>query len=123
MIFAVKAAQEVVRQGADQSGTRRRTVQSRRLVFGAKPLYLLCDQLPDEVASDHWLIAEEVETVPAGEPVIDLKAERVQEDSTDPTIDLKAERVQTDPADPTDRSSPPPAPAVQDAPKPKGGRR
>jgi hypothetical protein len=108
MIFAVKAAQEVVRQGPDQSGTRRRTVQARQLVFGAKPIYLLCDQLPEEVASDHFLIAEEVETVPDGGEVIDLKAERVQDDPA--------------PADSIEISNPPPAPAAQAAPRPKGRR-
>jgi hypothetical protein len=105
MLFEIKAGAGVV----TTSGARRRKVYGQTLIFTAAPVYLECDELPDVLATDKHLRVKEVDAAPEGAPIIRLKAERVQEDSTDPgpITNLKAERVQEDSTDPTDPSAAP----------------
>lgn len=106
MLYEIRADRNVTSKGPEGSGTRRRTIKLPEgevtLTLGAQPIYLNADVLPPEIATDEHLLTKEVTagTFDPGTPVIDLKAERVQEEMTaapaDPgeEDDLKAERVQ-----------------------------
>jgi hypothetical protein len=106
MIFKVRPTADVLRTKPENQGTRRRTIATasgpRPFVFGLEPVYLRCDALPPEIATDKHLLATPVDAVDPGTPIIDLdlKAERVQADEITPPGDpgLKAERVQAAPA-------------------------
>ncbi len=103
MLYEIRADRDVTSKAPEGTGTRRRTVElpggPMTLTIGAKPIYLNADVLPPEIATDEHLLTKAVtaESFDPGTTVIDLKAERVQEEMTaDPgdTTDLKAERVQ-----------------------------
>ena len=106
MLYEIRADRDVTSKGPESSGTRRRTVKLPEgevtITLGALPVYLNADVLPPEIAGDEHLVTKTVsaESLHPGVTVIELKAERVQEemtaDPTDPgdTTDLKAERVQ-----------------------------
>jgi hypothetical protein len=104
MLYEIRADRDVTSKGPEGSGTRRRTVKlpegSVTLTLGADPIYLNADVLPPEIAGDQPLLTKAVtaESFDPGTTVIDLKAERVQEESVaappDDGDDLKAERVQ-----------------------------
>ncbi len=108
MIFQIRADRDVTCKAPEGTGTRRRTIQVSTgpltLVLGAQPTYLECDELPIEIRTDDHLITRTVapETLDMEIVVINLKAERVQEQLTTPMRpELKAERVQGDnPDDP-----------------------
>lgn len=118
MLYEIRADRDVTSKGPEGSGTRRRTVKLPEgevtLTLGALPVYLNADVLPPEIAGDEHLLTKVVsaESVHPGVTVIELKSERVQEESVaDPgtsgdTTDLKSERVQeemtADPGDPGD---------------------
>jgi hypothetical protein len=76
------------------------------LTIGAQPIYLNADVLPPEIAADEHLLTKAVTagTFDTGATIINLKAERVQEEMTaappDVEDDLKAERVQKESAAP-----------------------
>jgi len=89
------------------TATRRCVVAGHVLTFGREPVYLRAAKLPPELADDRHLRIETVDTAPSGVPVINLKAERVEEESVapptaeaaiepdgGPVTDLKAERVE-----------------------------
>jgi hypothetical protein len=89
------------------TATRRCVVAGHVLTFGREPVYLRAAKLPPELADDRHLRIETVDTAPSGVPVINLKAERVEEESVAPPIaeaaiepdggpvtNLKAERVE-----------------------------
>jgi len=89
------------------AATRRCVVAGHLLTFGREPVYLRAAKLPPELADDRHLRIETVDTAPSGVPVINLKAERVEEESVapptaeaaiepdgGPVTDLKAERVE-----------------------------
>jgi hypothetical protein len=106
MLYEIRADRDVTSKGPEGSGTRRRTVKlpggPMTLTIGAQPIYLNADVLPPEIAGDEHLLTKAVTagTFDPGATIINLKAERVQEEMTaDPgdtgdTTDLKAERVQ-----------------------------
>jgi hypothetical protein len=103
MLYEIRADRDVTSKGPEGSGTRRRTVKLPEgevtLTLGALPIYLNTDILPPEIAADKHLLTKAVtaETFDPGTTVIDLKSERVQEESVaDPGegTDLKSERVQ-----------------------------
>ena len=103
MLYEIRADRDVTSKGPEGSGTRRRTVKLPEgevtLTLGALPVYLNADALPPEIAGDEHLVTKAVsaESLHPGVTVIELKAERVQEESVaDPgeEADLKAERVQ-----------------------------
>jgi hypothetical protein len=106
MLYEIRADRDVTSKGPEGSGTRRRTVKLPEgevtLTLGALPVYLNADVLPPEIAGDEHLVTKTVsaESLHPGVTVIELKAERVQEEMTaEPTDpgeedDLKAERVQ-----------------------------
>ena len=110
MLYEIRADRDVTSKGPEGSGTRRRTVKlpggPMTLTIGAQPIYLNADVLPPEIATDEHLLTKAVtaESFDPGTTVIDLKAERVQEEMTaDPgdsgdTTDLKSERVQEESA-------------------------
>ena len=110
MLYEIRADRDVTSKGPEGSGTRRRTVKLPggpiTLTIGAQPIYLNADVLPPEIATDEHLLTKAVTagSFDPGATVIDLKAERVQEEMTadpgDPgdNPDLKAERVQEDSA-------------------------
>ena len=118
MLYEIRADRDVTSKGPEGSGTRRRTVKLPEgevtLTLGALPVYLNADVLPPEIAGDEHLLTKTVtaDTLHPGVTVIELKSERVQEESVaDPgtsgdTTDLKSERVQeeltADPDDPGD---------------------
>jgi hypothetical protein len=80
------------------TATRRCVVAGHVLTFGREPVYLRAAKLPPELADDRHLRIETVDTAPSGVPVINLKAERVEEQivapSGGPVTNLKAERVE-----------------------------
>jgi hypothetical protein len=89
------------------TATRRCVVAGHVLTFGREPVYLRAAKLPPELADDRHLRIETVDTAPSGVPVINLKAERVEEEIVAPPIaaatiegeggpvtNLKAERVE-----------------------------
>jgi hypothetical protein len=88
VIYKISASREVVRKGHEASGKRRRTIRTpegpRTLVFGASPVYLVCDELPTEIAEDAHLLVTPVDDVEPGGETIDLKGERVQASPPDP---------------------------------------
>ncbi|HYU33989.1 MAG TPA: hypothetical protein VEW48_17685 [Thermoanaerobaculia bacterium] len=110
MLYEIRADRDVTSKGPEGSGTRRRTVKlpggPMTLTIGAQPIYLNADVLPPEIATDEHLVTKAVtaESFDPGTTVIDLKAERVQEEmaaappddaAASPAEDkLKAERVQ-----------------------------
>jgi hypothetical protein len=103
MLYEIRADRDVTSKGPEGSGTRRRTVKlpggPMTLTIGAQPIYLNADVLPPEIAGDEHLLTKAVtaESFDSGATIINLKAERVQEEmAADPgdTTDLKAERVQ-----------------------------
>jgi hypothetical protein len=110
MLYEIRADRDVTAKGPEGSGTRRRTVKlpggPMTLTIGAQPIYLNADILPPEIAGDEHLLTKAVtaESFDPGTTVIDLKSERVQEESVaDPgtpgdTTDLKSERVQEESA-------------------------
>jgi hypothetical protein len=110
MLYEIRADRDVTSKGPEGSGTRRRTVKLPEgevtLTLGALPIYLNADVLPPEIASDEHLVTKAVtaESLHPGVTVIELKAERVEEESVaDPgtsgdTTDLKSERVQEESA-------------------------
>jgi len=105
MIFQIRADRDVTSKAPEGTGTRRRTVRVSSgpvtLVLGAQPTYIECDELPIEIRTDDHLITRAVapESLDMEIVVINLKAERVQEQIARP--ELKAERVQGDnPDDP-----------------------
>ena len=112
MLYEIRADRDVTSKGPEGSGTRRRTVKLPEgevtLTLGALPVYLNADVLPPEIAGDEHLVTKTVsaESLHPGVTVIELKAERVQEESVaDPGegTDLKSERVQEEmTADPGD---------------------
>jgi len=93
-IFKVRATGEVLETA---TCTRQYHVEGHLLTFGRDPIYLRADVLPKKLTNDPYLRIDTVATAPPDIVVIDLKAERVQEDAAlapgDET-DLKAERVQ-----------------------------
>src|SRR5215213_2683620 len=103
MLYEIRADRDVTSKGPEGSGTRRRTVKLPEgevtLTLGALPVYLNADVLPPEIAGDEHLVTKAVsaESLHPGVTVIELKSERVQEESiADPgeDTDLKSERVQ-----------------------------
>jgi hypothetical protein len=110
MLYEIRADRDVTSKGPEGSGTRRRTVKlpggPMTLTIGAQPIYLNADVLPPEIAGDEHLLTKAVtaESFDPGATVIDLKAERVQEEMAAAPPDdaaalaaedkLKAERVQ-----------------------------
>ena len=110
MLYEIRADRDVTSKGPEGSGTRRRTVRLPEgevtLTLGALPVYLNADVLPPEIAGDEHLVTKAVtaESLHPGVTVIELKAERVQEEMTaappDDEDDLKAERVQKESATP-----------------------
>ncbi len=93
-IFKVRATGEVLETA---TGTRQYHVEGHLLTFGRDPIYLRADVLPKKLTNDPYLRIDTVATAPPDVVVIDLKAERVQEDATlapGADLDLKAERVQ-----------------------------
>jgi hypothetical protein len=103
MLYEIRADRDVTSKGPQGSGTRRRTVKLPEgevtLTIGAQPIYLNADVLPPAIAGDEHLLTKTVtaESFDPGTTVIDLKAERVQEESVaapPDADDLKAERVQ-----------------------------
>jgi hypothetical protein len=78
------------------NATRRVNVDGRVLTFGREPVYLQADELPPQLVDDRYLMIEAVDSAPSGAEVIDLKAERVQEESVAPgdESDLELESVQ-----------------------------
>lgn len=98
MIYKIRVTGEVLETA---TATRRCTVEGQVLTFGREPVYLECNELPAELATDPYLRIETVESAPAGSDVIDLKSERVQDPAAaafpDAESHLKSERVQ-DPA-------------------------
>jgi hypothetical protein len=61
------------------TATRRCKVAGHVLTFGREPVYVRAAKLPPELADDRKLWIETVDTAPTGVPVINLKAERVEE--------------------------------------------
>jgi hypothetical protein len=110
MLYEIRADRDVTAKGPEGSGTRRRTVKlpggPMTLTLGALPIYLDTDVLPPEIAGDEHLVTKAVsaDSLHPGVTVIELKSERVQEESVaDPgtsgdTTDLKSERVQEESA-------------------------
>ena len=110
MMYEIRADRDVTSKAPEGSGTRRRTIKLPggpiTLILGSQPIYLNADVLPPEIARDEHLLTKAVtaENINPSTPVINLKAERVQEEMTadpgDPgdTPDLKAERVQEESA-------------------------
>jgi hypothetical protein len=97
-IYKIRATGEVL---DTTTATRRTKVHGQVLTFGREPVYVEADELPRELAADLYLKIDTVESAPAGAEVIDLKSERVQEESAaDPgeSTDLKSERVQEESA-------------------------
>jgi hypothetical protein len=93
-IFKVRVTGEVLDTA---TATRKYHIDGQLLTFGRDPLYLRADELPKKLTSDPYLRIDTVPTAPPDVVVIDLKAERVQEDATlapGADLDLKAERVQ-----------------------------
>jgi len=85
------------------TATRQYKIGDDVLTFGRDPIYLRAEKLPHKLTSDPYLRIDTVETAPSDVVIIDLKAERVQFESTvapgsEPgdSTDLKAERVQED---------------------------
>lgn len=134
MLYEIRADRDVTSKGPEGSGTRRRTVKLPEgevtLTLGALPVYLNADVLPPEIADDEHLITKTVtaENLHPGVTVIELKSERVQEESVtdlqrkrripppppdeaglDTVNRLKSERVQeesiADPGEDTDLKS------------------
>jgi hypothetical protein len=87
MLYEIRADRDVTSKGPEGSGTRRRTVKLPEgeviLTLGALPVYLNTDVLPPEIAGDEHLVTKAVsaESLHPGVTVIELKAERVQEES------------------------------------------
>ena|SRR5215210_2649843 len=87
MLYEIRADRDVTAKGPEGSGTRRRTVKLPEgevtLTLGALPVYLNADVLPPEIAGDEHLVTKAVsaESLHPGVTVIELKSERVQEDS------------------------------------------
>ena len=112
MLYEIRADRDVTSKGPEGSGTRRRTVKLPEgevtLTLGALPVYLNADVLPPEIAGDEHLLTKTVsaESLHPGVTVIELKSERVQEESVADSgegTDLKSERVQEEmTADPGD---------------------
>ena len=103
MLYEIRADRDVTSKAPEGTGTRRRTVKlpagPMTLTLGALPIYLVTDVLPPEIAGDEHLLTKVVsaESLHPGVTVIELKAERVQEESVavpGEEVDLKAERVQ-----------------------------
>ena len=93
-IFKVRVTGEILDTA---NGTRQYNVEGRLLTFGRDPIYLRAESLPKKLTTDPYLRIDTVTAVPPDVVVIDLKAERVQEDATlapGAALDLKAERVQ-----------------------------
>jgi hypothetical protein len=91
MLYEIRADRAVTSKGPEGSGTRRRTVKLPEgevtLTLGALPVYLNTDILPPEIATDEHLVTKTVtaDSIHPGVTVIELKSERVQEESvTDP---------------------------------------
>jgi hypothetical protein len=78
------------------NATRRVIVDDQVLTFGREPVYVSVDELPPQLADDRYLMIEAVDSAPSGSEVIDLKAERVQEESVAPgdDPDLESESIQ-----------------------------
>ena len=95
MLYEIRADRDVTAKGPEGSGTRRRTVKLPEgevtLTLGALPVYLNADALPPEIAGDEHLVTKAVsaESLHPGVTVIELKAERVQEESV---ADLQRKR-------------------------------
>ena len=95
MLYEIRADRDVTAKGPEGSGTRRRTVKLPEgevtLTLGALPVYLNADVLPPEIAGDEHLVTKAVsaESLHPGVTVIELKAERVQEESA---ADLQRKR-------------------------------
>ena len=66
------------------NATRRVIVDGQVLTFGREPVYIQTDELPLQLADDRYLMIEAVDSAPSGSEVIDLKAERVQEEAVAP---------------------------------------
>ena len=62
------------------NATRQLKIEGRTLTFGREPIYLQAETLPEKINTDPYLDITTVDSVPPGTEVIDLKAERVQED-------------------------------------------
>jgi hypothetical protein len=93
-IFKVRVTGEILDTA---NGTRQYHIEGRLLTFGRDPIYLRAEALPKKLTTDPYLRIDIVTTVPPDVAVLDLKAERVQEDATlapGAALDLKAERVQ-----------------------------
>src|SRR5215210_4487248 len=95
MLYEIRADRDVTAKGPEGSGTRRRTVKLPEgevtLTLGALPVYLNADVLPPEIAGDEHLVTKAVsaESLHPGVTVIELKSERVQEESV---ADLQRKR-------------------------------
>ena len=95
MLYDIRADRDVTSKGPEGSGTRRRTVKLPEgevtLTLGALPVYLNADVLPPEIAGDEHLVTKTVsaESLHPGVTVIELKSERVQEESV---ADLQRKR-------------------------------
>lgn len=78
-IYKIRVTGEVLDTA---NATRRVDVAGQVLTFGREPVYVSTDELPPQLADDRLLRIEEVDTVPPGVVVINLKPERVQEPET-----------------------------------------
>jgi hypothetical protein len=75
------------------NATRRVIVDDQVLTFGREPVYVRVDELPPQLADDRYLMIEAVDSAPSDSEVIDLKAERVQEEAVAPGDDPNLEAV------------------------------
>jgi hypothetical protein len=80
-IYKIRVTGEVLET---VNATRRVNVDGQVLTFGREPVYLRAAELPPQLADDRYLRIEAVEAAPSGTEVIDLKAERVQEEAVAP---------------------------------------
>jgi hypothetical protein len=74
-IYKIRVTGEVLETA---TATRQHNVDGQVLTFGRDPIYLQADKLPQKLTADPYLEINPVDTVPPGNDVIDLKAERVQ---------------------------------------------